>query len=97
MQPVTLPRHGWNAGAFQYEFPRWSVRNYKNITYSKVQEVLTGVWVYTLGYPNKEVETSLNSALLSGYGADGQQAFSNRLRLIAAITNSRLCWFAKII
>lgn len=58
------------------------MRNDKNVTYSKVQEVLTGVWVYTLGYPNKEVETSLNSALLSGYGADGQQDFSNRLRLL---------------
>ena len=52
------------------------------LTLSKVEEIVTGFWVYTLGYPNKEVETSLNSALLSGYGADGQKAFTNRLRLL---------------
>ncbi len=52
------------------------------LTFSKVEEIATGLWVYTLGYPNKEVETSLNSALLTAYGADGQQAFSNRLRLL---------------
>ena len=52
------------------------------LTFSKVEEIVTGFWVYTLGYPNKEVETSLNSALLSGYGADGQKAFENRLRLL---------------
>ncbi|MCK5667285.1 MAG: AAA family ATPase, partial [Thiotrichaceae bacterium] len=52
------------------------------LTFSKVEEIVTGFWVYTLGYPNKEVETSLNSALLSGYEADGQKAFENRLRLL---------------
>ena len=52
------------------------------LTFSKIEEIVTGFWVYTLGYPNKEVETSLNSALLSGYGADGQKAFNNRLRLL---------------
>ncbi len=52
------------------------------LTFSKVEEVATGFWVYTLGYPNKEVETSLNSALLCGYEADGQQVFNNRLRLL---------------
>ncbi|MCX7088262.1 MAG: ATP-binding protein [Methylococcales bacterium] len=52
------------------------------LTLHKVEEVLTGMWVYTLGYPNHEVETSLNSALLSGYGVDGQKAFMNRLKLL---------------
>ncbi|MBI4754061.1 MAG: ATP-binding protein [Betaproteobacteria bacterium] len=52
------------------------------LTLHKVEEPLTGYWVYTLGYPNHEVETSLNGALLRGLGVDGQAAFSNRLRLL---------------
>ncbi|MBK1718960.1 ATP-binding protein [Thiocystis violacea] len=52
------------------------------LTIQSVEEPLTGYWVYTLGYPNQEVETSLNAALLIGYGADGQRAFANRLRLL---------------
>ncbi|WP_200336255.1 PD-(D/E)XK nuclease domain-containing protein, partial [Thiocystis violacea] len=52
------------------------------LTIHQVEEPLTGYWVYTLGYPNHEVETSLNAALLIGYGVDGQCAFANRLRLL---------------
>jgi hypothetical protein len=52
------------------------------LTLHEVEEVLTGIWVYTLGYPNHEVETSLNSVLLSGYGVEGQKAFINRLKLL---------------
>ncbi|NEX21885.1 ATP-binding protein [Thiorhodococcus mannitoliphagus] len=52
------------------------------LTIHKVEEPLTGYWVYTLGYPNHEVETSLNAALLIGYGVDGQCAFANRLQLL---------------
>ncbi len=52
------------------------------LTLHAVEEVMTGLWVYTLGYPNHEVETSLNSVLLSGYGVDGQKAFMNRLKLL---------------
>ncbi len=52
------------------------------LTIHRVEEPLTGYWVYTLGYPNHEVETSLNAALLIGYGVDGQRAFANRLRLL---------------
>lgn len=44
--------------------------------------------MYTLGYPNHEVETSLNAALLIGYGADGQRAFENRLRLLQLLTRA---------
>lgn len=52
------------------------------LTLHGVEEVMTGLWVYTLGYPNHEVEISLNSVLLSGYGVDGQKAFMNRLKLL---------------
>lgn len=33
-----------------------------------VEEPMTGYWFYTLGYPNLEVETSLNQALLPVLG-----------------------------
>lgn len=52
------------------------------LTFHAIEQPLIGYWVYTLGYPNQEVETSLNAALLIGYGADGQRAFINRLRLL---------------
>ena len=52
------------------------------LTFHAVEQPLTGYWVYTLGYSNHEVETSLNAALLIGYGVDGQRAFANRLRLL---------------
>jgi hypothetical protein len=41
------------------------------LTILKVEEPLLGYWVYTLSYPNHEVETSLNEALLTGYVVDG--------------------------
>ena len=58
------------------------------LTIHQVEEPLVGYWVYTLGYPNHEVETSLNTALLIGYGADGQRAFENRLRLLQLLTRA---------
>ncbi len=58
------------------------------LTIHQVEEPLVGYWVYTLGYPNHEVETSLNAALLIGYGADGQRAFENRLRLLQLLTRA---------
>jgi len=52
------------------------------LTLHDVRQPLLGQWVYTLGYPNREVETSLNASLLPGLGADESQAFQQRLRLI---------------
>ena len=43
---------------------------------------IPGQWVYTLGYPNREVETSLNAALLGGLGAPERTSFEVRLKLI---------------
>jgi hypothetical protein len=52
------------------------------LTFHKVQELLTGIWVYTLGYPNRAVEGSLNLALLNKMGAGGQKAVPRRLQLL---------------
>ena len=52
-------------------------------TIHAVEEYLPGQQVYTLGYPNKEVQTSLNSALLPALGLDGQRAFTQRLNLLS--------------
>src|SRR5690554_5021832 len=38
------------------------------LTVHQVEEPMTGYWLYTLGYPNQEVESSLNQALLPALG-----------------------------
>ncbi|MCG5497514.1 ATP-binding protein [Ectothiorhodospira variabilis] len=38
------------------------------LTVHAVEEPMTGYWLYTLGYPNREVESSLNQALLPALG-----------------------------
>jgi hypothetical protein len=52
------------------------------LTLRSHEEVLTGHWVYTLGYPNHEVESSLNGALLKGYGVPDRQSLTTRLQLL---------------
>jgi hypothetical protein len=52
------------------------------LTIQKVEEPIRGHWVYTLGYPNHEVESSLNASLLSVYTDDPSQNFAHRLRLL---------------
>ena len=52
------------------------------LTIKQVDEPIRGQWVYTLCYPNHEVETSLNSALLGGYLAEERGSFEVRLRLL---------------
>jgi len=46
------------------------------------EEVSRAQWIYTLGYPNREVETSLNTALLKGYGVPDRPALTTRLQLL---------------
>ena len=60
------------------------------LTIQAVHEPLLGHWVYTLGYPNREVESSLNASLLSGMGADASLSFNNRLRLIDILLTNDL-------
>jgi hypothetical protein len=52
------------------------------LTLHGAHQPLPGQWVYTLGYPNREVESSLNAALLEGYGLPERESFNTRLRLI---------------
>ena len=46
------------------------------------EELSRAQWVYTLGYPNREVETSLNGALLKGYGVPDRQGLTARMQLL---------------
>jgi hypothetical protein len=51
------------------------------LTIHKSEEPIRGHWVYTLGYPNHEVQSSLNASLLSVYTDDPAKSFAHRLRL----------------
>ena len=51
---------------------------------------LPGQWVYTLGYPNLEVASSLNAALLAGFGAQERSSFEARLKLIELLKSGDL-------
>lgn len=51
------------------------------LTIHKAEEPILGHWVYTLGYPNHEVQSSLNASLLSVYTDDVSKSFAHRLRL----------------
>ena len=50
-----------------------------------VEETETRELIYTLGYPNREVEMSLNRVLLPGYGVPGRAASLNRQTLLKAL------------
>nr|WP_298059374.1 ATP-binding protein [uncultured Halomonas sp.] len=53
------------------------------LTVHAVEEPMTGYWLYTLGYPNLEVETSLNQALLPVLGV--QEPPRERLTLFRTL------------
>jgi hypothetical protein len=55
------------------------------LTLQSTSERVPGRWVYTLGYPNREVESSLNAALLQGYGVPAQVSFDNQNHLIEVL------------
>ncbi|MBF2053369.1 MAG: ATP-binding protein [Candidatus Sericytochromatia bacterium] len=55
------------------------------LTFHKVEEILTGHWIYTLGYPNREVEAALNESLLPAYGPEPRTALTARSHLIQAL------------
>jgi hypothetical protein len=46
--------------------------------------------VYTLGYPNREVEASLNAALLGGLGASERTSFETRLKLLDLLKTAKV-------
>ncbi|ASM77371.1 hypothetical protein VITFI_CDS1593 [Vitreoscilla filiformis] len=47
-----------------------------------------GDTVYTLGYPNREVESSLNRVLLPAYGVPRQVALASRMALLEALKSA---------
>lgn len=51
------------------------------LTIKDAMQMPSGTWRYTLCYPNREVETCLNAALLGGYINDAGQSDQNRFRL----------------
>jgi hypothetical protein len=55
------------------------------LTIHQVEEPIRGYWIYTLGYPNQEVESSLNASLLTAYTHDPSQSFAHRLRLLEVL------------
>ena len=52
------------------------------LTIHQVEQPMLGYWFYTLGYPNHEVKSSLNTSLLSAYGVNESLALRNRINLI---------------
>jgi hypothetical protein len=60
------------------------------LTVLECREPIPGQWVYTLGYPNREVEASLNAALLGAYGAKERTSYAVRLKLIELLTQGDL-------
>jgi hypothetical protein len=57
------------------------------LTFHDVREVSDGQWFYTLGYPNREVEASLNTSLLPAYGVPPRAAGDARARLPGLLTS----------
>jgi hypothetical protein len=55
------------------------------LTLLGVREVGGGLWVYTLGYPNREVEVSLNESLVNAYGGRDPLALNARSSLMEAL------------
>jgi hypothetical protein len=55
-----------------------------------VEQTDTRDLIYTLGYPNREVEISLNRVLLPGYGVPERAAFQNRQSLLQALRRADL-------
>ncbi|MGV3524268.1 MAG: AAA family ATPase [Candidatus Sericytochromatia bacterium] len=55
------------------------------LTLHRVEEISEGQWVYTLGYPNREVESALNRSLLPAYGPQAQPALKARSHLIHSL------------
>ena len=52
------------------------------LTIHDVRQPVLGRWMYTLGYPNREVESSLNEVLLPEYGVPGDAEAQERLTVI---------------
>jgi hypothetical protein len=57
------------------------------LTIKTVEEIVLGKWLYTLSYPNLEVKTSLNDALLASMGVKASDAVVVGSKIIKALRN----------
>ena len=55
------------------------------LTIKHAEQYLHGKWVYTLAYPNLEVESSLNEAILPALGLNAQQQLTNGISVLKAL------------
>lgn len=55
------------------------------LTFHKVEQKRSGNWIYTLSYPNREVESALNEVLLPAYGPNPPAALKSRSSLEDAL------------
>ena len=60
------------------------------LTVHQVEQPIVGYWLYTLDYPNQEVETSLNESLLPALGLEPGRAATGGQGAGAA-QRKRLC------
>ena len=60
------------------------------LTFHNIEEISTGQWIYTLGYPNLEVEAALNESLLRVYGPEPRPALMARSNLSRALQSHDL-------
>jgi hypothetical protein len=67
------------------------------LTLHGVREVGDGRWVYTLGYPNREVETSLNESLVTAYGGRDPLVFNVRTSLMEALQAGDTSHFRELV
>jgi hypothetical protein len=55
------------------------------LTLKSVEEYFPGKWLYTLTYPNQEVQTSLNEVLLPALGVEAEVALLNGIQILKAL------------
>ncbi|WP_338846343.1 ATP-binding protein [Massilia sp. W12] len=60
------------------------------LTIRSARQLPSGPWAYTLGYPNLEVEISLNSHLLAAYTGDMRKSNRQRLQLEQMLSRNDL-------
>jgi hypothetical protein len=58
------------------------------LTIKQADEPIPGIWTYLLGFPNYEVETSLNKAMLPALGVDARQVVQQRVSILQALRTS---------
>ena len=66
------------------------------LTIQEARQLPSGPWVYTLGYPNLEVEISLNSHLLAAYTGDMRKSNQHRLQLEELLSRNEVAALGKL-